>query len=79
MLTIRPQRCLSMELDHLLGAEVGGSQIGIEHGVPVGALHAHDQLVAGDAGVVNQDVNLAELRERSFEGGFDLVFFRHVE
>ncbi len=61
MLMMRPQRCLSMELDDLLDAEIGGSEIGLQDGVPVGALHAHDELVAGDAGVVDQDVDFAEL------------------
>ena len=49
--------------DDLLRAQVGGSEVGIEDRVPVGALHSHDELIARDAGVVDEDVNLAKLGE----------------
>jgi hypothetical protein len=51
----------------------------LQHGIPVGALHAHDQLVAGDAGVVDQDVDFAELGDGGFDGFLDLVFVGDVE
>ena len=51
----------------------------MEDGVPVGALHAHDELVAGDAGVVDQDVDFAELGDDGFDRGFDLLFVGDVE
>ena len=35
----------------------GTLEIGVEHGVPVLFLHAHEQAVAGDAGVVDEDVH----------------------
>ena len=38
----------------------GALEIGVEHGVPVLLLHAHEQAVAGDAGVVDEDVHRAE-------------------
>ena len=63
----------------MLDAEIGGGEIGLEDGVPVGALHAHDQLVAGDAGVVDQDVDFAELGDCGFDCGFNLVFVGYVE
>ena len=62
-----------------LDAEICGGQIGLQDGVPVGALHAHDELVAGDAGVVDQDVDLAELGDGGLDGGFDLLFVGDVE
>jgi hypothetical protein len=63
----------------LLGTEICRSEIGLQDGVPIGALHAHDELVAGDAGIVHQDVNLVELGDRGFNGGLDLLFIGDVE
>ena len=51
----------------VLDAEVCRSKIGLQNGVPIGTLHAHDQLVAGDAGVVDQDIDLAQLRDRTLD------------
>ncbi len=61
-----------------MNAEEGGGEIGIEDGVPVGALHAHDELVARDAGIVDEDVDLAEAGDRRFDGGLHLVFVGDV-
>ena len=41
-------------------------------GVPVFELHAQGQSVAGDGGVVHEDVELAEFREKLLEAGFHL-------
>ena len=65
--------------DHRLNAEIGRSEIGLQNGVPVGAFHAHDELVAGDAGIVDQDVDFAELGDDGFDGGFNLLFVGNVE
>ena len=65
--------------DDLLDAEIRGSQIGLQDGVPVGALHAHDELIAGDAGVVDQDIDLAELGDGGLDGGLDLLFVGDIE
>ena len=46
-------------LDHVEGAE----QVRLEDLAPVLDRHPHDQVVAGDAGVVDQDVDLAERLE----------------
>src|SRR5271157_523814 len=70
---------LEHRADDLLNREVGGSEIGLEDGIPVGALHAHDQLIAGDAGVVDQDIYLAELRDGGFDRGLDLLFVADIE
>ena len=64
--------------DYLLDAEIGGGQIGVEDGVPIGALHAHEQLIAGDASVIDQNVDFAELRHRRFDAGLYLLFVRNV-
>ena len=70
---MRPQRCLSME-PMTCWMRIGAGEIGVDDGVPVGALHAHDQLVAGDAGVVDQDIDLAEVRKSGLDCGFHVVF-----
>lgn len=44
----------------------GALEVGVEHGVPVFFLHAHEQGVAGDAGVVDEDVHGAEFRGDCF-------------
>ena len=51
----------------------------MQHRIPVGPLHAHDQLIAGDAGIVHQDVDLAELRTGRLDRGLDLLFIGNVE
>src|SRR5882757_7714240 len=58
---------------HLLDAKMRAGEIGADDGVPVVGLHAHGQAVAGDGGVVDQDVDLAEFFEDGFEPGLDLV------
>ena len=60
---IRPAALLHHRPQHGLRADERAGQIHLEHAVPVLALHAHQQLVAGDAGVVHEDVDAAVLRE----------------
>jgi len=43
------------------------------------ALHAQGEYVASDAGVVDQDLKLAEVGEDSFSAGFDGVFVRDIQ
>src|ERR1700736_3472173 len=64
--------------DDLLYREICRRQIGAEYSVPVGTLHAYDQLIACDPGVVDQNVDLAELSHRRFAGGLDLLFIADV-
>jgi len=49
-----------------------------DHEVPVLALHAHDELVAGDAGVVDQDLQAAELGGDVLYGLLDAFFVGDV-
>ena len=42
---------------HGLGQAIDGFQIGFHDGIPVFFLHAHQQLVTGDAGIVDQDAD----------------------
>ena len=63
----------------LLDAEISGSEVRLQHGVPVGAFHPHDELVAGDAGIVDQDVDLAELGDGRLDRGFNLLFVADIE
>ncbi len=76
---MRPQRCLSMELDDGLNAEISGSEIGLQDGVPIRAFHAHDQLVAGYARIIYQNVDFAELRNRRLNRRLHLFFVGDVE
>ena len=64
--------------DHLLNAQVCRGQVGIEHSVPIGALHTHNKLVAGDARIVHQDVDLAKLSDDRLARSLDLVFVGDV-
>ena len=57
---------------------MGAGQVRLNHRVPVGALHPQGQLVAGDGGVVDEDIDAAELFERLGEARLDLLFARHV-
>ena len=69
--------------DHLghdgLGKEKGPGEVGGEDVVPVLALHAEGEDVAGDAGVVDEDVNAAEVDNDRFGTLFDGVFAGDVE
>src|SRR5262249_55192923 len=58
--------------DDLLDAEISGSQIRLQDGIPVRALHAHDELIARDAGIVDENVDFTELVGCSFDGVLDL-------
>ena len=56
---IRPPRCLIIGFSTACAQRERRRQVGGEHRVPVLALHPQHQLVAGDAGVVHQDVDPA--------------------
>ena len=80
MLMMRPQRCLSMETETGLNAQISRGEIRLQHAHPSRhALHAHDELVAGDAGIIHQNIDLAELRRGRLDGGLDLLFVGDVE
>ena len=70
-------------LDHLpqqgLGQQKRPGEVDGQHQVPVGALHAHHQRVAGDAGVVDQDLDLAEALEDGFGPGLDGFLVGDIE
>ena len=55
------------------------SQVGGENIVPISPLHAHDELVAGDARVVDQNVDLAEPRNHGLYDTLDLIFVTNIE
>ena len=64
--------------DDLLSAQICRSQIGIDDRIPVGAFHAHDELVAGDSSIVDQDIDLAEFSDDCFACVLDLLFIGNV-
>ena len=53
---IRPPRCFSIGRIAACVSTKRRGQVRREHGVPVVALHPHQQLIARDAGVADQDV-----------------------
>jgi hypothetical protein len=55
------------------------AEVGREHVIPVGALHAEEQGVAGDAGVVDEDIDFTELGGNLLDRGADGVLGSHVE
>jgi hypothetical protein len=69
--------------DHLrhdgLSHEKGSSEIGGEDVIPVFALHAHGEDVAGDSGVVDEDVDGSEVCEGGFGAVADGLFAGDVE
>ena len=52
-----------------LGEQEGALEVDVQHRIPVGLAHAHQQAVPGDAGVVDQDVHLAGGGEDLLRGG----------
>ncbi len=67
MLMIRPPLAWSIGRVTAFGRVEGAEQVRLEHVAPVVDAHAHDQVVARDAGVVDQDVDLAEGVERGLD------------
>src|SRR3546814_15796534 len=53
--------CSSDLAHHRLAAAIDAGEVGVEDRLPVLVLHPHQQVVAGDAGVVDQDRDRAEL------------------
>ena len=64
MLMIRPLRALSIGPGHRLDRVERAEEIGLQDIAPIVHRHAHDQIVARDARVVDQDVDLPERVER---------------
>ena len=65
--------------DDSLGEQEGAGEVGAEDVIEVGELHAEGESVFGDAGVVDEDVDGAEVGEDLFGGGLDGVFAGDVE
>src|SRR5579883_1279848 len=56
----------------LLDAEMRAGEVGANDGIPVLLFHAHGQAIAGDGGVVDENIEPAEFLEDLLEAGFDL-------
>ena len=76
---MRPPRCWIIGLSTACAQRERRRQVGGEHLVPVVALHAQHQLVAGDAGVVDQDVDPAVRCERAVDQRVDRGGVGHVD
>ena len=63
MAMMRPPRCFSIGRIAAWARRERRGQIGGDDRVPVLALHAHQQLIARDAGVADQDVEPAVARD----------------
>ncbi len=55
-----------------------GLEVGVDDGVPVGFGHHHDQRIFGDAGVVDEDAQVAKGFDRKFHQRFRLFEIRHI-
>ena len=53
-------------------------EIRVEHGVPIVVGHAHQQLIARDAGIVDEHINPPVLRHRRFNQPLRVVALAHV-
>jgi len=53
-------------------------EVGVDHGVPLLLAHAHEQVVAGHAGVVHEDVHSAGVVENLPGGGIDRGRVGHI-
>ena len=77
-LIIRPPALLQHRADYGLDQQEWPGEVGVDHVVPIGAFHAHDQLVAGHARIVHQNVDLAEARDYGLHSRLDLLFAADV-
>src|SRR5207342_1908446 len=64
--------------DRLAGA-IDAGEVGVEDGVPVLVLHPHQQVVAGDAGIVDEDRNGSELGGDRIDERIDRRSVVHVQ
>src|SRR5690606_38339225 len=62
-----------------LAAAVDAGQVGVEDGLPVLVLHPHQQVVAGDAGVVYEDRDRADVLADRLDQLFDRAGRADVE
>ncbi|MFM1944052.1 MAG: hypothetical protein RI897_3034 [Verrucomicrobiota bacterium] len=58
--------------DEGAGAEEAAFEVGIDDRVPVFVAHAHEEAVAGDAGVIDEDIDAAPFLEDGFGGLLDV-------
>ena len=63
---------------HCLRAQIRTGEVGIDDAIPIRALHAQYKLVMGDAGIIHQNVDLAELTDGSLDRGLDLFLVANV-
>ena len=61
MLMMRPIAAAHHRMRQLAGQPEHRGQVDLQHRVPVGVRHAHEQAVLGDAGIVDEDVDAFEL------------------
>ena len=66
---MRPRAGLDHRRQHLLRAEHRTRQVHRQHPIPERHLHLHELRSVGLAGVVDEDVRVAERRPRLLEGG----------
>ena len=72
-LTIRPNRARIISGRRAPDGVERAGEVGVEHGAPVLVGHAHDEAVAGDAGVVHEDLDRPERALDLGERGVDRV------
>lgn len=50
-----------MDICTHLDSQEHASEVGVDHALPLVQLHAHDQAVTSDAGIVHKDIHCAPL------------------
>ncbi len=78
MLMIRPERCLRKPRVSAWVKRKAPFKIGVQYGVPIRLAHAHEQPIAGHAGVVDQNIDLAGVLQNLLGGGGNRGGIRHI-
>ena len=76
---IRPQRFFSIALSRACVSRKAPVRFVRQHVVPIRALHAQHQPVAGDPGIVDQDLDFTESFQNSPGAGLDGLFAGHIQ
>src|SRR5215469_8432560 len=61
-----------------LDKQICGSEIRVENGIPVSTLHAQDELVSGNTGVIDEDFDFSEFSKHQLARTPDLFFIADV-
>ena len=60
-------------------AENRALEIGADNLIPIAGLHAHQEIIGGDSGIVDENINFFVARQRYFYRGLDLILVGDIE